>query len=179
MMLCTKYFLITVCLHFLRHVFGSGKRHPKKSHPNFMLQLSGNGCSTGGESDLDIVVVWCLIPAVLEALKMHFPMGTPQSVLRAVQASPLHEVAMATSALNERVEKWRTTGIFDHQDQQAVFEIRLRILNRVLAWPNARESYCAYHNLIQTWKDEERWEAMVQKEIEDNKADAARSGGYA
>jgi len=110
---------------------------------------------------------------------MHFPMGTPQSVLRAVEASPLHEVAVATGQFHDRVEKWRSQGIFDHQDQQAVFEIRLRILNKVLAWPNARESYCAHHNLIQTWKDEERWEAMVLKEMEDNRAEAARSGGYA
>ena len=43
----------TFCVAFLGPENGT-----QKSHPNFMLQLSGNGCSTGGESDFAIVVVW-------------------------------------------------------------------------------------------------------------------------
>jgi hypothetical protein len=89
------------------------------------------------------------------------------------------ELGLAVGNLNDRVEKWRSEGIFEHQDAQAIFDIRLRKLNKILQWPSAREAHFTMQNLVQTWKDEDRWERMVFKEIEDNKAEAARSGGYA
>lgn len=106
-------------------------------------------------------------------------MGTPQSVLRAVEASPMAEVGLEVAKFHDRVEKWRSAGVFEHQDPQAMFEIRVRKLNKVLEWPNACEAHVAFHNLVQTWKDEEHWEKMVVKEIEENRAEAARSGGDA